>query len=88
MQRNSARGLQLAAIELGISIEVDKDYSGRGMYGDSTYAVTLNGIASLATVIAVASRNFDDVGQFTIEDFLEDMQNLRSDNMGREYVYY
>lgn len=88
MQKESARGLQLAAIELGIDIDVDKKYSGRGMYGDTTYAVTVNGIASLAAIIAVASRNFDDVGKFTIEDFVEDMQNLRSDSMGRDYVYY
>jgi hypothetical protein len=88
MQKDSARSLQLAAIELGVDIGVDKKYSGRGMYGDTTYAVTVNGIASLASIVAMASRNFDDIGKFTFEDFVEDMQNLRGDSMGRGYVYY
>jgi hypothetical protein len=39
----------------------------------------------LASLIAVAGRSIDSASH---EDFVEDMQNLRSDNMGREYVYY
>lgn len=84
MQKKTAVALRNAAEELGVDIEMDKDYSGRGMFGDTTYAVTLSGIASLATLIAVAARDLE-TGH---EDFVEDMQNLRSDNMGREYVYY
>ena len=85
MQKKTAVALRNAAEELGVDIEVDKDYSGRGMYGDTTYAVTVSGVASLASLIAVAGRSVDSASH---EDFVEDMQNLRSDNMGREYVYY
>jgi hypothetical protein len=85
MQKKTAVALRNAAEELGVDIEVDKDYSGRGMFGDTTYAVTVSGVASLATLIAVAGRSMDSANH---EDFVEDMQNLRSDNMGRDLVYY
>lgn len=86
MQKKSAVALRKAAEELGVDIEVDNDYSGRGMFGDTTYAVTVSGVASLASLIAVAGRIIPDSASH--EDFVEDMQNLRSDNMGRDYVYY
>jgi hypothetical protein len=85
MQKKTAVALRNAAEELGVDIEVDKDYSGRGMFGDTTYAVTVSGVASLATLIAVAGRSMNSASH---EDFVEDMQNLRSDNMGRDLVYY
>jgi hypothetical protein len=85
MQKKTAVALRNAAEELGVDIEVDKDYSGRGMFGDTTYAVTVSGVASLATLIAVAVRSMNSASH---EDFVEDMQNLRSDNMGRDLVYY
>lgn len=85
MNKKTAVALRNAAEELGVDIEVDKDYSGRGMYGDTTYAVTVSGVASLASLIAVAGRSIDSASH---EQFVTDMQNLRSDNMGRDYVYY
>ena len=85
MKKKTAVALRNAAEELGVDIEVDNDYSGRGMYGDTTYAVTVSGVASLATLIAVAGRSIDSASH---EQFVTDMQNLRSDNMGRDYVYY
>ena len=85
MQKKTAVALRNAAEELGVDIEVDNDYSGRGMFGDTTYAVTVSGVASLATLIAVAGRSMNSASH---EDFVEDMQNLRSDNMGRDLVYY
>jgi hypothetical protein len=67
-------------------IDVRDDYSGRFMYGKSTYGIVVNSITQLmADSIAFVK----DMGLDEEKECLEnipDMDNFRTDNMGRDSI--
>lgn len=84
MDANLAYLLAEIADEWGA--EVVDDYSGRGMYGDTTHAVTLDA-SGVEVLMCVLERVQD--GSLT-EDDLDDIKikRLRSDSMGLGMVIY
>lgn len=65
--------------------EVYENYSGRGMYGETTTAIVVPSVLKFATDVLRVSNSFVD------EDgdcLLCELQNLKSDNLGRDYIIY
>jgi hypothetical protein len=71
-------------------LDVYEDYSGRGMFGSKTHGVT-GKYHSFAAAVAEASANLvEDHGKDSTKwtDFLEDLENLRTDSMGLDSIFY
>ena len=70
-------------------LELYKDYSGRGMFGSKTYGVT-GKYASFVVAVAEASATIvEDHGKSTEwEQFIEDLESLRTDSMGLDSIFY
>jgi hypothetical protein len=88
MKLETAKRIEQAADESGFDGVVARgDYSGRGMYGSTTAAVTGSQQAIVAA-IAVAAYHLGQEGPDDAEDFLEDVGRLRWDSMGRDAIAY
>jgi hypothetical protein len=92
MKLELARLFVLAAGDVGGDIEIMADYSGRGMYGAKTAAVTFEGMSNLMMLCAYIGTCFDELVEkvecepgcsFTEEDFFDAIRELRFDSMGR-----
>lgn len=68
--------------------EVRDDYSGRGMYGESTYAVTYDSNSDFEAALLNAAFDLGANGADDVEGLLADMRNLRKDSMGMGIVVY
>lgn len=68
-------------------IHVFEDYSGRGMFGKRTTAVTYPSMKSLMVAIAAAAIAIGD-DQDEQAGFLADLEHLQTDSMGQGYVAY
>ena len=97
MRIEIARAIADAAAEIGVEIELRANYSGRGMMGRTTAALTYNGLSDLLGAVATASANVtsglvghsDRVPDITNGyDFVEGLAGLRTDNMGRDTIVY
>ena len=82
MKESLAEDLAEVITDLGYETAIMDDYSGRGMYGDRTYAVTFPNFAVLCRAVFCLGEH-NDVGGFDESDF-----NIKFDNMGRDYVAY
>ena len=58
---------------------VYEDYSGRGMYGKSCMGITVDNLERSIFRIGRESCDFD---------FCEQLENFRTDNLGRDYIIY
>ena len=76
-------------VEASDNLELYEDYSGRGMFGSKTYGVT-GKYASFVVAVADASATVvEDHGKSTEwEEFIEDLENLRTDSMGLDSIFY
>ena len=61
-----------------------RTYSGRGMYGQETYAVVCNDVGLLLTGVASVASNLSDED----DDFVLEMSSVKNDSMGFDIVYY
>lgn len=89
-----AKLLVAASDEMGLGLELKSDYSGRGMYGSETYAV-FGDPGEFMTCVAYAAGMLDTLlgamdtdDPTNLEDFVESISELRTDNMGRSYLWY
>lgn len=82
MTIEQARNIELFA-EYG-EVQVREEYSGRGMMG-STCAAVVCDQSTLYTAIAACMKGGDEVERSMMGDMLE---NLSSDSMGMQRVYY
>ncbi len=92
MKEETARKLYRSAKRLGMAgrscdrderITVIKTYSGRGMFGRSTFALSVPDVAVLTAVAGGARMKAADR-----EAFVEDLKSLRSDTLGYGVVVY
>lgn len=82
MKESTAKLLAETGLELGIEVNVRR-YSGRGMYGRETTAIVMeHKMGKLLAIVAVASQEFGEGDLF--EAFVDDVQGLRFDDMGRD----
>jgi hypothetical protein len=96
MNAKYARRIVEAATMLDMESDLREDYSGRGMYGSKTAAVVFDDNSGLLAAVAyaagrmaedAANANEDDETE-DYEKFVEELQSLRWDNMGRGIVVY
>jgi hypothetical protein len=69
----------------GPSLDEESDYSGRGMFGVATSAVT-GSLPAFIAASASAARELAD--EQLAEEFLDALASVRIDGMGRESVFY
>ena len=83
MKDETIKAIEKAAQCIGLDVEV-RNYSGRGMYGSKTQAIVGCETDIFACVALAGNRMNDD----QIDEFCDDLQQLRIDSMGRGSVYY
>lgn len=92
MTKEFATFLSDAAEHCGTEISIRDDYSGRGMYGNTTYAVVVNNMSELLlNVVQYIKETLENMSQdeLAAANFIPDvydMGRLRTDNMGRDSV--
>ncbi len=81
-----------ALVNIGTDLELREEYSGRGMYGKKT-----NGVVGKLSdlLISVANAAFDlgvdcdgENGMTDFDEFMKDVENIKSDNMGRDNMIF
>ncbi len=74
----------------GIDVRLSEGYSGRGMFGKTTAAVTADSQSDLLRAVARATLKLHAAANCDqeVESFLEEMGGLRKDAMGLGVVYY
>lgn len=61
-------------------------YSGRGMYGDTTHAVVLPSVNDFHLIVSEVMKNGTEEEQVTISELLAN--GIRTDNMGLDMIIY
>jgi hypothetical protein len=72
-----------AAEACGLDITAYEGYSGRGMFGDTTYGVVVKSVADLITAACEATRAIDDP-----DGFIGDLIEVKTDSLGRDMIVY
>lgn len=93
MKKEIAEAILEASETIGLNLEMREDYSGRGMYGDKTHAIVgdadeFRQATCYAAVMITQSEDEED-SQVTVDEYIEAMAKIRTDNMGRsDLVWY
>jgi hypothetical protein len=87
MRLSTADALERAAFDCGVEVQARESYSGRGMFGERTAAVTFDRWADLLVAAAAAALAADDDSKEN-EDLVEELSRLRFDQMGLGHVAY
>jgi len=91
MRQGFAAKIAELAHNEGLDVKVYEDYSGRGMYGDTTTGLVgatgdiMVGLALYAFDLGEAS---DEESDESIQNLVDDLRNLCQDNMGRSLIFY
>jgi hypothetical protein len=85
MRVEVANALHAAAEELGIDARLDENYSGRGMCGRSTAAVSFDSPGQLAASAVLAANSPEKSWGI---DLVEELLGLRQDSLGRQTIFY
>ncbi len=92
MTKELASFLSDAASHCGTELDIRDDYSGRGMFDKTTYAVVVqNPCELMVNVIQYIKETLEDMSQdeLAAANFIpdvSDMKYLRTDSMGRDSV--
>lgn len=90
MLKEMAEILKMGADEIAVEdFEIRDDYSGRGMNGETTYAVVATCWQDVTAAAAMAAHYHVDREHFMSgANFAAGMADLRSDSMGTAIVIY
>lgn len=91
MTRELAEFLKRATEHCGTQeIDVRTDYSGRAMYGRTTFGIVVDNTNELMLNVIQYIREMDGEPNFHLSDLPEvsDMGQLRTDSMGRQTILY
>ncbi len=69
------------------NVDVNTEYSGRGMHGRTTYGVVVNDLAAFVHAVANAAAELEP-GSMEVIDFCEDMRRIKQDDMGKGLIFY
>ena len=83
MTESTMRQIVTAAESDGLEVVAYEGYSGRGMYGETTCAVTASSLGAVLTAVCRAVQDSDDP-----DAIAEDLRGARTDSLGREMVIY
>ena len=87
MNKQLANKLIEASNDLGADAKLYEEYSGRGMYGETTCGVSFRDTRDMFCCIAYVAGEFEP-GSCEVEDMQDDLSSLRVDEMGRGTIYY
>lgn len=91
MQERTAKLLKMAAGDLCLECRLYERYSGRGMYHSSTTGIVIESLQELPAIAAQAvlclSFQKEDC-QEDSEELIQDLLELRTDSLGRDYIVY
>jgi hypothetical protein len=85
VELSHARAIVQAADDLGIEAKLREEYSGRGMYGKCTAGIVVSDLTSIIAAAAQAGRDMDDD---EAADFIDALDKLKTDGMGRSIIVY
>lgn len=89
MELHAAELVKKAADYNDYDISIYKEYSGRGMFGETTTGLVCSDINVLIKVIAFASKMFTpDDNYLFFEDFLNDLLPVKMDSLGKDVIFY
>lgn len=90
MKAESARAIvEAASVMGGMDVGMRPDYSGRGMYGSQTAAITCDSLGDFIKCVAYAGSMLEqEENELTVDDFVEDVGNVRIDQFGHGHVFY
>jgi hypothetical protein len=94
MTKELASFLVDAAEHCGVEIELRDDYSGRGMYGQTTQAVIVQNPSELILNViqyikeTLENMTQDELAKANFIPDVSDLGHLRTDNMARDTVIY
>lgn len=81
MKLDVAEQIVQSAESMGIEAELRDDYSGRGMYGETTVAVVISSWTKFAAAVAQAA-----VDSIIPGEVIKEVRKARWDQMGRDDV--
>ena len=87
MRQETATAIRRAAESEDLSCSCRHDYSGRGMFGKTTWAVEVDGPTDFIVAVALAASEFEP-GSVEAADFCADLGNVREDQMGLGLIFY
>lgn len=67
-------------------VQVYEDYSGRGMYGETTTALQIDEMQSFYTALSIVMEDGDSEDREWVADFLSD--GVQWDQLGKGFVIY
>lgn len=92
MKLTTAQALVEASMGSDHELDLYENYSGRGMYGESTAGVVCDDFAAFATALAAMLQTIADdepgLCDRFIEPIVDEMRKLRHDSMGRQTIFY
>lgn len=99
MKQIVAEKILEAAEVIGLDLTLDTGYSGRGMYGKTTSSITgdqndfMQALAYAAATVKEEENDpttYDEEGDpvITLDEFIEEIASMRSDNMGRSNLVW
>jgi len=89
MDKHIAEGIEEGAQDFGKEVEVREDYSGRGMYGDTTTALIASDISDVIVGMIQFAVNMKEAeDDETIDLICKTAEHLRTDQMGLGIVVY
>lgn len=86
MKIEIAEEIIAAARDMGADVNLHEDYSGRGMYGDTTAAIS-GDLNNIIAAVALAAGSLQD-NHRKLEDLVEAMQKLNTDSYARQIIVY
>jgi hemerythrin-like domain-containing protein len=84
MNKNVAEYLK----DFNPEIRLHEEYSGRGMFGQSTYAVSGDWGEIMDTFAGSIEEIYNDNDDEMLKWILESLSRLRFDNLGLRYIFY
>jgi hypothetical protein len=84
--KEQAEFLAEACEASGVECDIHDDYSGRGMYGKTTYAVVVNNPLQLLGAVVAYVKAIWDAGEDLSE--VPALDRLEEDVMGRDVIIY
>lgn len=86
MEKKIAQKIVEAAEVIGLELQHDETYSGRGMYGNKTDAIIAESLGDLLQCVAYAAGTLED--RDDLDEFVGELSSICTDNMGRSAIVY
>ena len=82
------RELAVQLVEFCEGGEIYENYSGRGMYGKTTYGVVVDDLFDFFVALYLLGKHHGEKDRKDDIDYEYEIFNFRIDNLGRRYIIY